>query len=129
MNSTVLPAIAQHANAGALITCILPEDGTDHELLQKLRKEKGIITANSQSCQGISILSLLPKEGKGNKAPVAEGVRIVSIAVPTDQVAAMFDYVCDTAKIDRPMGGVVLLGPLHGFTPFLLPEGVEDEQD
>ncbi|MBF0097760.1 MAG: hypothetical protein HQM04_13055 [Magnetococcales bacterium] len=128
MNSTVLPAIASHATPGQLITCILPEDGTDHALLTKLKAEKGIITANSQSCQGISILSLVPNSGKGGKQPVAEGVRIVSVAVPEDQAEMLFEFICDNANIDRPSGGVVLMGPLHGFTTFTLPDGVQDEQ-
>lgn len=128
MNSTVLPAISSHASPGQLITCILPEDGTDHELLQKLRQEKGVITANSQSCQGISILSLVPSSDKGRKQPVAEGVRIVSVAVPESQAETLFEFICDHARIDRPTGGVVFMGPLHGFTSFTLPEGVQDEQ-
>jgi hypothetical protein len=42
---------------------------------------------------------------------------------------AVFDYIYAVAGIDRLGGGMVLMDQLLGATPFLLPEGVPDEED
>ncbi|OSM00301.1 hypothetical protein [Magnetofaba australis] len=116
---------AANVLTGKLITAILPDDGHDKKLLKALKKEKGIITANSQAARGISILHEAPH--KRDALPEAEAVRIVSIVAEVEQADALFDFIFDFAQIDRPGGGVLLLKPLSGFTPFLLPEGVADE--
>jgi hypothetical protein len=42
--------------AAKLITCVLPDDGSDKALMRKLRQEKQIINTSSVACRGIAVL-------------------------------------------------------------------------
>lgn len=109
------------------ITAVLPDDGTDLLLMRALRAEKGIVRTNSTACSGLSILAeTVVKRGR---LPEPMLVRAVEILVPEAEADSVFAFVCQHANIDRPNGGVVMLGPAPFCTPYLLPEGVPDEQD
>ena len=57
------------------------------------------------------------------------GKRMLSVLVEPSRADAVFEYIYVKAKVDRPMGGIVYMGPLDGATAFLMPEGVQDEDD
>jgi hypothetical protein len=111
--------------AAKLISCILPDDGTERRLLRWLRDQKGITRANSIYCRGHSVLS--KATARGGKLPEPELVRLVTIVVDADEADALFDRIYAQADIHRPGGGSLLMTPLIFATPFALPEGVADE--
>ena len=109
------------------ITAVIPDDGTDLILMKALRREKGIVSARSMACRGLSILA--KAEAKPGKLPEPTHARAVEILVPEAEADGVFDFVCQCANIDRLHGGVVMLGPAVFCTPYLLPEGLPEEED
>jgi len=107
------------------ITCIIDDDGSDMTLLAKLRKQKGVISANSSHCYGSSIHNEV--RTKPGKLPQPVLARMIQIVVPESDANDVFDFVCKNAGIDTIGGGVVFQGPLSFGTHYSLPEGVPDE--
>lgn len=108
-----------------LITCILPDNGTDKIVMQALRHEKQIITANSVACRGIAILQ--SAHCKHDQLPKSTLVRMVRVAVPVDEADALFDFIYVTAEIGHIGGGTIYMGPLTNLTSFELPKDIPDE--
>jgi hypothetical protein len=125
--ATETPAPRPIASGSAkLISCILPDDGTERRLLRWLRDEQGITRANSVYCRGHSVL----REAKARRGRLPEPalMRLVSIVVEAHEADALFDRIYERAAIHRPGGGVLTMTPLTFATPFLLPEGVANEK-
>lgn len=111
--------------AAKLISCILPDDGTERRLLTWLRDEKGITRANSLYCRGHSVLrEAVTRRGR---LPEPTLVRLVTIVVEAGEADALFDQIYTQARIDRSGGGALIMTPLAFATPFELPEGVANE--
>ncbi|MBK1721954.1 hypothetical protein [Thiocystis violacea] len=111
--------------AAKLISCILPDDGSERRLLGWLRDRQGVIRANSVYCRGHSVL----RETSARRGTLPEPtlVRLVSIVVAAAEADALFDRLYVQAEIGRPGGGALMMTPLSFATPFLLPEGVPNE--
>ena len=109
-----------------LITCILPDNGSDKTLMQALRHEKQVISTSSIACRGIAVLQSV--ESNHDKLPEPTLVRKVDVVVAEDEAGALFDYIYATAGIGQEGHGAIFMGPLINTTLFELPEGVPDEE-
>ena len=118
----VLPRLG---GAAKLISCILPDDGTERRLLAWLR-EQGVTRANSVYCRSHSVL----REAKARRGELPEPAlgRLVTIVVEAEQADALFELLYERADIHRPGGGVLLMTPVTFATPFALPEGIAQEK-
>ena len=109
-----------------LITCVLPNDGTEKKLIRALRDEKKIIRANSISCLGMAVLA--DAKTKYGELPEATLARKVDIVVAETDADELYDYIYEKARIGRPQGGTMWMKALTLTSPFSLPENLPIEK-
>ncbi len=105
--------------AGKLIRCIVPDDGTDIRLLNALHDRFGIVRAETAPHRGIAALG--NAKSKRGKLPESIMVRVVTVICDAGEAEAVFDFMFVEAHLDKPGRGLMWQGPLIGTTPFRLP--------
>jgi len=112
--------------AAKIITCILPDEGQDMALLKALRKEKGVITANTFQCRGFGLQ--LRRKYMGKRQTAGYSVRVVTVVVQAEQADDLFEYIFYQVNFDHPCPGLIYQGDLLAATPYTLPAGVQEEK-
>ena len=126
MNDNQAADQAVPRQACKLITCILPDDGTEKKLIRALRDEKQITRANSTSCMGLALQG--EARTRFGELPEPTLARKVEVVVPESDADELYNYIYDKAHIGRPQGGVIWLGALTLSSPFVLPDDVPVEK-
>jgi hypothetical protein len=111
--------------AAKLITCVLPDNGTDRRILRQLRDELGITRAHSVHCRGVAALQAA--KAPRDKVPEAALARVLSVVVEAQQADEVFDFICVQMGLNQPDSGSVYMTALNFATPLTMPAGVPDE--
>ena len=111
------------------ISAILPDDETLlHSLVHGLKEEKSILSFDHHTCRGVGAIGKR-SAGRRFRAPPAKALRMLSVLVEPERADEIFEYIYTKADMDKPMGGVLFMGPLDGATAFLMPDGLADEDE
>ena len=95
-------------------------------LLKALRKEKGVITANTFQCRGFGLQ--LRRKYMGKRQVAGYSVRVVTVMVQAEQADDLFEYIFYQVNFDHPCPGLIYQGDLLAATPYTLPAGVQEEK-
>ena len=90
-------------------------------IVKALREEKGIDAANINFARGVGRFVRWNERRLGDD----EQKEILSIIVPVDRAEEIFNWVYETADIDRPHGGIVYMTQLTHASNFAIPSDME----
>lgn len=107
--------------AHKLITAIVPA-GKATPVIERLKAEKGIITANVHSARGLGKLTLGARRGFGEELEKS----VLTVVVPAEISEEIFEFVFFEAEVNHPHGGIVFMSALHLASSYELPD-IPDE--
>ena len=100
-----------------LITCILAA-GSALEVMERLKKEKDITTANLNHARGSGMVVPFGKKGVGQSIEKD----ILNVVVDSSRCDEIFEFIYEAAEIDRPHGGLLYVSRLSKTVDFELPD-------
>ena len=100
-----------------LISCILPK-GVARQVLEGVRAEHGITSANVTRARGMGKLIPLAYRGLGEQLEK----EILRVVVPAEIAEDIFAFIYDVAQINRPHGGLMYMSVLGRATHCTLPD-------
>lgn len=94
-----------------LITCMVPGK-ISFEILERLKTEMGIITADKIHARGTS----------SNANYMVKEMEILTVVVEAERADEIFEYLFYELEIDQPNHGILLQNALGRMTGYTLPE-------
>jgi len=110
--------------SGKRIQVVLPDDGTDRQLMQALHREMGVNRVDSVAVRAVAALQRAKTKHGHLPEPVL--AKLITVVVSDEQADAVFDFIYSTAHIGRPGGGMLMMDRLLGVTRYVLPANVPD---
>ncbi len=104
-----------------LITAILPK-GTSLDVVDKLKHEKSLTTANFNYARGMGKLTPAKYRGVGEQSEK----EVFTVVVDESRADEIFEYIYNLAEINRPHGGLIYMQKLMQSTDFVLPDVTEE---
>lgn len=104
-----------------LITCVLPK-GIAVNVVERLKKEHSILTANINNARGVGKITPLAYRGIAAQSEK----EILTVKVPEEKANELFEFIYEAAGINQPHGGLMYMHRLLQGTSFVLPE-IPDE--
>ena len=101
-----------------LITAILPVEVDVAALLQRLREEKQILSANVNFGRGVGRSSPIGDRRLGDE----KEKEVLNVIVEAERADEIFEFLHAAADIDRPHGGLLFMTRLRRSTRFELPD-------
>ena len=93
------------------ITCMV-SDIIPLKVLERLKEEKGIITADKTDARGSS----------SNSNFELKKMQILTVVVEDNKADEIFEYLYDILEIDQPNRGIMLQNKLGRMTEYILPD-------
>ncbi|EIJ41052.1 hypothetical protein BegalDRAFT_0128 [Beggiatoa alba B18LD] len=106
-----------------LITCILPQ-GEARIVLEKLRAEKGVTTANIYRARGTGSSSLYR-----TRFVVELEKDMLTVLVSRRRATEIFNYLYHEAHINQPHSGIIYVERVARATDYFLPEEIKQHPD
>jgi hypothetical protein len=106
-----------------LITAILPK-GHGGPLVQKLKDEKGVVTANAGHARGVGRMTPMKYRGVGEQSEKD----IVTVVVSREASDDIFEFIYRDQEIDTPHAGILYVSDLGMASLFELPADLEEEK-
>ncbi len=105
-----------------LITCVLPI-GVAIPLAQKLREDKGIVTATVNNARGIGKLTAAAHRHLGGQTEK----QVLTVTVEQSVADDIFEFIYFEAGINEPHGGLMYMSALDHYIPLVVPEDLPED--
>ena len=105
-----------------LITGILPK-GVAVPALAAVRERFDIHASNVNNARGVGRITRMKDRGIGGQSEK----EILTVVVDKARADEVFEFIFETAEVNRPHGGIVYMSALHAATLFALPDVPEED--